>query len=121
MKEKKTPAEFITPRDLDECFGIPESTQRLFRARGDFVPHYRVGRRVMYRRAEVAQWVEDRRQESGEAAEKPKLLTLDEVARLLEKRRSELGLTPEQVNRVVAMLIGPADVEARVTTAGGYR
>jgi hypothetical protein len=51
------PKEFLTVRDLAVDYAIPESSQRIFRQRGRFVPAYRVGRRLLYRRLDLELWL----------------------------------------------------------------
>jgi hypothetical protein len=50
-------SEVLTSEDLQRRFKIPRSSQKDLRARGGFIPHFRVGRRVLYRKDAVVQWV----------------------------------------------------------------
>ena len=43
--------ELLTVRDLAVDYAIPESSQRVFRQQKRFIPAYRVGRRLVYRRS----------------------------------------------------------------------
>ena len=49
--------EILTPLDVETVWRVPRSSQKKQRALGTFVPHFRVGRRVYYRRAAVEQWI----------------------------------------------------------------
>ena len=49
--------EIVTPLDVETVWRIPRSSQKKQRALGTFVPHFRVGRRVYYRRAAIEQWI----------------------------------------------------------------
>jgi hypothetical protein len=49
--------EIVTPLDVETVWRVPRSSQKKQRALGTFVPHFRVGRRVYYRRAAVEQWI----------------------------------------------------------------
>jgi hypothetical protein len=49
--------EIVTPLDVETVWRIPRSSQKKQRALGTFAPHYRVGRRVYYRRAAIEQWI----------------------------------------------------------------
>lgn len=51
------PREVLTPLDLEVDWHFPRRTQIRQRALGTFVPHFRVGNRVYYRRAAVEQWI----------------------------------------------------------------
>ncbi|WP_080678462.1 helix-turn-helix domain-containing protein [Rhodococcus pyridinivorans] len=69
IRSVKTNSEFLSPSAVRETLNIPESTQRYLRARGDFPPHYKVGRRILYLRADVEDWLETRRQDRGALTE----------------------------------------------------
>jgi hypothetical protein len=58
-------AEVVTPRDVETIWRVPRSSQKKWRALGSFVPHFRVGRRVYYRRAAVEQWIAQQEIASG--------------------------------------------------------
>ena len=49
--------EIVTPLDVETVWRVPRSSQKKQRALGTFVPHFRVGRRVYYRRAAIEQWI----------------------------------------------------------------
>jgi hypothetical protein len=50
-------AEVVTPLDVEVVWRVPRSSQKKQRALGAFAPHFRVGRRVYYRRAALEQWI----------------------------------------------------------------
>jgi hypothetical protein len=52
----------VTVNEVRDEYGIPISTQRLWRSEGRFVPWYRAGTRIVYRRKLVEQWVEEQEQ-----------------------------------------------------------
>jgi len=56
--------EIVTPLDVETVWRIPRSSQKKQRALGTFAPHYRVGRRVYYRRAAVEQWIAEQERAS---------------------------------------------------------
>lgn len=50
--------EFMTTPQVSEEYGVPEATLRYWRHRGEGgPPSFRLGRRVVYRRAEVDRWL----------------------------------------------------------------
>lgn len=49
--------EIVTPLDVETVWRIPRSSQKKQRALGTFAPHFRVGRRVYYRRVTVERWI----------------------------------------------------------------
>ena len=49
--------EIVTPLDVETVWRVPRSSQKKQRALGTFAPHFRVGRRVYYRRAAIEQWI----------------------------------------------------------------
>jgi hypothetical protein len=49
--------EIVTPLDVEIVWRFPRSSQKKQRALGTFAPHFRVGRRVYYRRAAIEQWI----------------------------------------------------------------
>jgi len=52
-------AEVLTTRDLEKMLKILRKTQMDLRARGGFIPHFRVGHKVLYRRDAVLRWVQE--------------------------------------------------------------
>ena len=48
--------EIVTPLDVETVWRVPRSSQKKQRALGTFA-HFRVGRRVYYRRAAIEQWI----------------------------------------------------------------
>jgi len=56
--------DIVTPLDVETVWRIPRSSQKKQRALGTFAPHYRVGRRVYYRRAAVEQWIAEQERAS---------------------------------------------------------
>jgi hypothetical protein len=55
----------VTPHDVVRIWLIPLSSQKKQRDLGTFARHYRVGKRVYYRRAAVEQWVLDQENASA--------------------------------------------------------
>lgn len=53
----ETTEEVLTPLDVENQFRIPRSSQKKARASGSFVPYFRVGRRVYYRRSTIEAWM----------------------------------------------------------------
>lgn len=51
--------ELITIQQLSEDLGVPENTLRYWRSQGRGPQSARVGRRVMYRRADVVRWIDE--------------------------------------------------------------
>lgn len=47
----------LTARQLEEQFSIPRSSQKRQRTLGNFIPYFRVGNRVYYRRDAVEGWI----------------------------------------------------------------
>ena len=60
--QDKPQRRILTVSEVRDEYGIPISTQRLWRAEGRFVPWYRAGTRIVYRRELVEQWVADQEQ-----------------------------------------------------------
>jgi DNA-binding transcriptional MerR regulator len=60
--QDKSSRRILTVNEVCDEFGIPISTQRLWRAEGRFVPWYRAGTRIVYRRELVERWIEDQEQ-----------------------------------------------------------
>lgn len=55
---------FLTVHGMRDEYGIPISTQRLWRKEGRFVPWYRAGgNRIAYRRVLVEKWIEEQERE----------------------------------------------------------
>ena len=50
-------AEVLTTRDLEKMLKIPRKTQMDLRARGDFIPHFFAGHKVLYRKEAVLRWI----------------------------------------------------------------
>ena len=57
-------SEFVTEPEAAEQMGVAAVTLRLWRGRGVGPTHYRFGRLVKYKPADVAAWIEARRRES---------------------------------------------------------
>lgn len=55
--QDKSARRIMTVDEVHDEVGIAISTQRLWRAEGRFVPWYRVGKRIVYRRELVERWV----------------------------------------------------------------
>jgi predicted DNA-binding transcriptional regulator AlpA len=51
----------LTMPEVAEITRRPVDTLRYWRARGEGPPSFRCGRRVVYREADVASWIEDQR------------------------------------------------------------
>jgi Helix-turn-helix domain len=60
--QDKSSSRILTVNEVRDEYGIPISTQRLWRAEGRFVPWYRAGARIVYRRELIEQWVEEQEQ-----------------------------------------------------------
>jgi DNA-binding transcriptional MerR regulator len=60
--QDKSPRRVLTVAEVRDEYGIPISTQRLWRAEGRFVPWYRAGTRIVYRRELVERWIEEQEQ-----------------------------------------------------------
>ena len=56
--------ELLTVRDLAVDYAIPESSQRVFRQQKRFIPAYRVGRRLVYRRVDLEAWLSARAEDA---------------------------------------------------------
>jgi hypothetical protein len=56
----------MTPLDVENEFRIPRSSQKKGRAKGSFVPYFRVGRRVYYRRSALEAWIAEQEQRAGD-------------------------------------------------------
>jgi hypothetical protein len=62
-------AEALTPRDVEAIYLIPTSSQKKARAKGTFVPYYRVGRRIYYLRSSIEAWLAEQQQATGSNAD----------------------------------------------------
>ena len=50
--------QLVTTRELADQLGVPISTVRFWRGRGEGPPGFKLGRRVVYRTNDVARWIE---------------------------------------------------------------
>ncbi|MBH5141436.1 helix-turn-helix transcriptional regulator [Rhodococcus erythropolis] len=55
--EDESPSEYLTTAQLSGAYTIPVATLRYWRHKGDGPPSFRLGRRVVYRRADVDEWL----------------------------------------------------------------
>lgn len=56
-----TNSEYLTPNGFAAEFGIPESTQAVWRSTGRYgLPYIKLGRLVRYRRSEIEAWLASR-------------------------------------------------------------
>jgi len=70
--QNKSQRRILTVYEVRDEYGIPISTQRLWRAEGRFVPWYRAGTRIVYRRELIERWVEEQeRKEQATRAGRP--------------------------------------------------
>jgi predicted DNA-binding transcriptional regulator AlpA len=46
--------------ELAEAFGLEDNTLRIWRARGEGPPYYKIGKSVRYDEERVREWLEDR-------------------------------------------------------------
>jgi len=54
-------ADWLTPPQFEQEFGVKESTQAVWRSTGRYsLPYYRFGRLVRYKRSEVEAWLDSR-------------------------------------------------------------
>lgn len=53
--------EYLGTKDVSEWTGIPEETLRYFRHRDEGPASFKLGRRVVYARADVERWIEAQR------------------------------------------------------------
>ena len=51
--------ELITIQQLSDDLGVPQNTLRYWRSQGRGPNSARIGRRVMYRRADVERWINE--------------------------------------------------------------
>jgi len=47
----------LTPEDMAQTYGIPESTQAKGRMSGGFCPHIKRGRSVFYLKSDIEAWL----------------------------------------------------------------
>lgn len=59
--------ELLTLQQVAERYNIEENTLRYWRAQGTGPKSARLGRRVMYRRADVERWIDERFADDGVA------------------------------------------------------
>jgi hypothetical protein len=57
------------PLDVEVEFLIPRSSQKKGRATGSFASHFRVGRRVYYRRCALEDWIATQEGRGGDHTE----------------------------------------------------
>jgi uncharacterized C2H2 Zn-finger protein len=62
-------AEVLTTRDLEKMLKVPRKTQMDLRARGGFIPHFRAGHKVLYRRDAVLRWIAEQEAKVGGAGD----------------------------------------------------
>ncbi|MBF0454002.1 MAG: hypothetical protein HQL72_04180 [Magnetococcales bacterium] len=60
----KLKPEVLTPLGLAKEYNIPTSTQAKARMTGDFIPFFRIGTAIRYRRVDCEKWIADRIQRS---------------------------------------------------------
>jgi predicted DNA-binding transcriptional regulator AlpA len=53
----------LKSKELAEVFGLEDNTLRIWRARGEGPPYYKVGSSVRYDQEKVREWLEDRERE----------------------------------------------------------
>ena len=112
--------ELLTVRDLAVDYAIPESSQRVFRREKRFIPAYRVGRRLVYRRLDLEAWLSARAEDARDGADSasPSGLTAHQIARMRDVS-ADAGLTAEQVDRLVDALTHEPDQGVPEPAAGG--
>jgi DNA-binding transcriptional MerR regulator len=59
-RERPLP-ELLTTRELADSLGVPVSTVRFWRGRGEGPPGFKLGKRVVYRTTDVARWLDQQR------------------------------------------------------------
>ena len=114
--------EFVTVRDVTDVYNVPESTQRLLRQGDEFIPHYKVGRRIMYRRDDLEAWFSARAKDARDCADSTSFssLTAHQIARLRDVS-ADAGLTSEQIDRLMDALTHEPEQSAPEPAAGGAR
>lgn len=55
------PGKYLNMPEMNEEFGWPVDTLRYWRQHGDGPPSFKIGRRVMYDRADVEAWIADQK------------------------------------------------------------
>jgi predicted DNA-binding transcriptional regulator AlpA len=53
----------LKSKELAEVFGLEDNTLRIWRARAEGPPYYKVGSSVRYDQEKVREWLEDRARE----------------------------------------------------------
>jgi hypothetical protein len=116
------PKEILTVRDLAVDYAISESSQRLFRRQGRFIPAFSVGRRLMYRRVDLEAWLSARAESprGGADGANASSLTEHQIARLRDVS-ADAGLTSEQIDRLIDTLTDEPDQGVPEPAAGGDR
>ena len=99
--------ELLTVRDLAADYAIPESSQRVFRQQKRFIPAYRVGRRLVYRRVDLEAWLSARAEDARDRTTFSSL-TAHQIARLRDVSAGA-GLTSEQIDRLMDALVHEPD------------
>lgn len=114
--------ELLTVRDLAVDYAIPESSQRVFRQQKRFIPAYRVGRRLVYRRDDLEAWLSARAEDARDGADSASSsgLAAPQIARLRELC-AEAGLASEQIDRLMDALNHEPDQGVSEPAAGGGR
>ena len=58
--------EWMTAAETAEYMRLPLTSLYVLNSQGLAPPRYRIGKRVLYRKPEVANWMKDRRVETGQ-------------------------------------------------------
>ena len=111
--------ELLTVRDLAVDYAIPESSLRVLRQQEQFIPAYRVGRRLLYRLDELEAWLAARAEDARDRASSNGLTAL-QIARLRDVS-ADAGLTSEQIDRLADALTRDLEQSAPEPSAGGDR
>lgn len=61
-------SDLISTSDLAKKLGIQPNTLEKWRVHGEGPPHYRLGRRILYKMEDVSAWLDQRRVASTSAA-----------------------------------------------------
>jgi hypothetical protein len=114
--------ELLTVRDLAVDYAIPESSQRVFRQQKRFIPAYRVGRRLVYRRVDLEAWLSERAEDARDRADSASFsnLTAHQIARLRDVS-ADAGLTSDQIDRLMDALAHEPDQGVPEPAPGGDR
>lgn len=114
--------ELLTVRDVAVDYAIPESSQRVFRQQHRFIPAYRVGRRLVYRRVDLEAWLSARAEDARDGADCASFssLTAHQIARVRDVS-VDVGLTAEQIDRLVHALTDEPDQGLSDPAAAGDR